>query len=84
MNPGLAGALVDLHIRDLQRQRAPRRAGTRHGARPARPGRRWAGVRSRVGFTLVETGLRLLTTGQQTVIEAASGARAPVESPPRP
>lgn len=61
----IADALVSSHIREVRGQvaRCRARAGHRHPQpqTPRRPERR-AALRSRVGFALVEVGLRLVAT----------------------
>jgi hypothetical protein len=66
---GTAAGLVDDHISELRAQAARGRAGRGRGRDrgPARGGRdrdrrAWAGLRNRVGLTLVEAGLHLLVT----------------------
>jgi hypothetical protein len=64
MNFGMIDVLIGNHTGDIQRQAASRRAAARvraswpaTGATAARPG-----LRSRIGFALVEVGLRLQAT----------------------
>ena len=63
MNFGMIDVLVDSHTSDIGRRVASRRAST-HGRGPrlatGAPGR--PGLRSRIGFALVELGLRLQVT----------------------
>jgi hypothetical protein len=61
MNPELARQLAAEHVRDLRHE------ATRHGAaqRPAQAAPR-PQLRSRIGFALVEAGLRLLADGSVT------------------
>lgn len=66
MNPNLAGQLASCHLRDL-RQAAVTRA-VHHDAghsgasrQPAAPGRRTRALRHRLGFVMIEAGLRLAT-----------------------
>jgi hypothetical protein len=63
MNFGMIDVLVGSHTSDIGRQVASRRAAT-HGRGPrlatGAPGR--PGLRSRIGFALVELGLRLQVT----------------------
>ena len=62
MNPGTAEDLAARHIRELRRQ-ATRYRTARAWATPSplasRPS--WPRLRRRIGFTLVEAGLNLLT-----------------------
>jgi hypothetical protein len=71
MNPALAGAIADQHIRDVRRHAARRHAARRHAARrhaaarhrqprPAGTAGRPAWLRSHLGFALVEAGFYLL------------------------
>jgi hypothetical protein len=79
MNPWLSSALADSRSRELRGEAACRRApeirsqaatcrlgpsGT--GARAARSARHTSRVRHRVGFALVEAGLRLLATAPRS------------------
>jgi hypothetical protein len=57
--------LVSSHIREVERQVAQCRARTRNRHPQSRVPRRrqhWADLRSRIGFALVEAGLRLVAT----------------------
>jgi len=61
----MADALVSSHIREVRGQVARCRAGASHRQprpRAPRSRERRAALRSRVGFALVEAGLRLVTT----------------------
>jgi hypothetical protein len=73
MNFGMIDVLVNSHAGDIRRQAARRRtaAGGR-GARPAGAAATGPRLRSRVGFALVEVGLRLQATS------GPAGARRPV------
>ncbi len=77
MNPGMAGALADQHIRELRRQAARRHAAARHREpRPVRQERqvrdtagagdvgRRPRLRSHLGFALVEAGFYLLASAR--------------------
>jgi hypothetical protein len=55
MNPDLSCQLAAEHVRDLRREAAQRSAAERPAQAAARPQ-----LRSRIGFALVEAGLRLL------------------------
>jgi hypothetical protein len=79
MNPWLSSALADSRVRelrqeaacwrtpDIQSEAATCRFGpSGPGARPARGARPNSRVRSRVGFALVEAGLRLLATAPRS------------------
>jgi hypothetical protein len=62
MNPWIISDLADSHVREMRRQAAERRTGARR-PRPAayRVDRRLQ-LRHRVGFGLVEAGLRVLAS----------------------
>jgi hypothetical protein len=63
MSFGMIDDLVDCHIRDIRRQAAEHRIRAHHsGSRSAGGRDRWPRLRTRIGFTLVEAGLRLLPT----------------------
>ncbi len=65
MNPGMAGALADQHIRELRRQAARRHAAARHREpRPAGDAGRRPRLRSHLGFALVEAGFYLLASAR--------------------
>jgi len=66
MNPDLTRQVAAEHIRDL-RHEAARHEAARHAAtaRPA-PAAPRPQLRSRIGFALVEAGLRLLADGSVT------------------
>jgi hypothetical protein len=60
MNIHMTEALATSHIADLHRAAAGNRSGSHRSAAPARDSVRLPRVRHRVGFTLVEAGLRLM------------------------
>jgi hypothetical protein len=63
MSYGMTASLVDSHLREIRRQAAQCRICAYHrGSRRSRGQDRWAQLRNRIGFALVEAGLRLLTT----------------------
>jgi hypothetical protein len=63
MNIGTVQALVDNHIGEIRHQAAPRRAGARgRESWPAAGAASRPGLRSRIGFALVEAGLHLQIT----------------------
>ena len=65
MNFGMIDVLVDSHARDIRRQVASRRTAGRGRGRESWPAAAAAGrpgLRSRIGFALVEVGLRLQVT----------------------
>jgi hypothetical protein len=73
MNPWLSSALADSHSRELRGEAACRRAAEIQGEAatyrfgPSGTGARHTSrVRSRVGFALVEAGLRLLATAPRS------------------
>ena len=63
MNFGMIDVLVDSHARDIRRQVASRRTAARcRKSCPAAGAAGRPGLRSRIGFALVEVGLRLQVT----------------------
>ena len=63
MNFGMIDVLVGSHARDIGRQVASRRTATRcRESWPAAGAEGRPGLRSRIGFALVELGLRLQVT----------------------
>ena len=64
MNLQTMGTQAEYHQRDIRRQVARcRGCSPRHGAGHSGVAGRWPRLRTRVGFTLVEAGLRLLAAG---------------------
>lgn len=63
MNPWLIDSMAQYRVRDLRHEAAqrPGRSGQPR-SRPARPPYRGSGLRTRIGFSLVEAGLHLLAT----------------------
>ena len=59
MNPDLSCQLAAQHVRDLRQEAVRHSAAERPATAASRPQ-----LRSRIGFALVEAGLRLLTTAQ--------------------
>jgi len=67
MNFGTIDVLVDSHISDIRRQAGSLRTGARRpGSRRASGADARARLRSRIGFALVEVGLRLQVTASPT------------------
>ena len=66
MNPTMLHTLADSRVQDIQRDSRSRHlARQARQSRPAQPARhqgRGTGMRIRVGYTLVEAGLRLVAT----------------------
>jgi hypothetical protein len=64
MNPWILRDLADSHVREMRREAARRRSHARpRGSQPMRSVRGGPGrLRQRVGFGLVEAGLRVLAT----------------------
>ena len=67
MNFGMIDLLVDSHTGDIRRQVASRRTAARgRESWPAAGAAGRPGLRSRIGFALVEVGLRLQVTASPT------------------
>ena len=63
MNPWMISDLADSHVREIRRQAAEYRTRRRRpGPRPTHHVSRSLRLRHRVGFGLVEAGLRVLAT----------------------
>jgi hypothetical protein len=63
MNPWLMDGMAQYRARDLRHEAAQRRGRSgQPRSRPARPPYRGSGLRTRIGFSLVEAGLHLLAT----------------------
>ncbi len=76
MNPGTAEDLAAGHIRDLRRQATRyRAAGTGPKPSPLTSRHSWPRLRRRIGFTLVEAGLNLLTGPEGSGGVTRTGAR---------
>jgi len=63
MNPWLMDGMAQYRARDLRQEAAQRRGRSgQPRSRPPRPPHRGSGLRTRIGFGLVEAGLHLLAT----------------------
>ena len=63
MNPWLMNGMAQCRARDFRHEAAQRRGRSgQPRSRPARPPYRGSGLRTWIGFTLVEAGLHLLST----------------------
>jgi hypothetical protein len=76
MNPTPLHLVADQHIRELRQRAAGRRTAADHRApRPGNGAVRPPGLRSYLGFALVEAGFHLLETGPAGLARGAPRSR---------
>lgn len=66
MNTHLTGALAQCHSHELRQQAAQHRRAACRGGRAPLPRAHRPGLRSRLGFTLLSAGLRLVASAPHT------------------